>query len=370
VPKYLDAQGQPLTRQGDRLVSAGGDQYVLDSRGQPTRSGDTESGGCLCCSPPRALVRRRGEGLRCPATWESHLRDADRTLLERNDALGRCKRCDSAKPRVRDGMRIICVDCGSGVAHDSGSGFSPEPAPHPQIPSEHGRADHEDAFPKPPTRDELDQVMPVIRAAIMSNVFLRSKDGAETWNGSGIIIAREGNHIAILTNRHVVESDDGHRICAMKAMTVSGEKITVNAVWRAKRGVDLALVEGRVERPESLGVMPVGEGVAIVGAEVFAIGNPLGLAWSYSKGTLSAIRHWTTQDGLSVKVLQTDTNTAPGSSGGGLFHGDGHLIGVVSFGRSAQSGGSAHFAMSVTSIREAFSREAVRWRGKPLTDLP
>jgi transcription-repair coupling factor (superfamily II helicase) len=68
--------------------------------------------------------------------------------------------------------------------------------------------------------------------------------------------------------------------------------------------------------------MPLGDGAAEIGARVFAIGNPLGLPWSYSNGTLSAVRDWTSRAGLPVRVLQTDTSIAPGSSGGGLWHVD------------------------------------------------
>jgi hypothetical protein len=368
VARYQDGAGQPLARRGDRLVSPSGEDYVLDPRGQPIRAGETELGGCLCCAPARVLVRRRGEGLRCPGTWESHLREDGRTMFERDHALGRCKRCDSGRPRVRDGARVICIDCGAG---NSSNYDRPQPAQEgPLVPSERGRADHEDALPKPPTREELEHVATQIRCAIMANVFLHARDGETRWNGSGIIIARDGNHIAILTNRHVVESDDSQRLCAMKAMTVSGEGIRVSAIWRAKRGVDLAVVEGRLEHPENIGVMALGSGAVLVGAEVFAIGNPLGLAWSYSAGTMSAIRHWTTQEGQSVRILQTDTNIAPGSSGGGLFDSDGHLLGVISFLHQGHAGGSAHFALSIDAIREAFARDAVRWRGQVLAELP
>jgi serine protease Do len=248
-------------------------------------------------------------------------------------------------------------------------GFAPPPPQQPAMPSEQGRADH-DALPDPPAPDDLAHMAPHIRAAILANVFLLARDGEQRWNGSGIIIARDGDRLAILTNRHVVESDDARRLCAMKAMTVSGEAIEVSAVWRARRGIDLALVEGQVRRPERVGVMPLGSGAVLVGAEVFAIGNPLGLAWSYTAGTLSATRHWTTRDGLSVRILQTDANIAPGSSGGGLFHRDGHLLGIMSFLRQGHAGGSAHFALSVTAIRDAFAREDVRWRGQALAELP
>ncbi len=365
VPRYHDDRGQPLELRGTKLVvPASGEEYVLDPRGRPMPAGETEFAGCLCCSPARALVKRRGEGLRCPSTWESHLRDSGRTTLERDHALGRCKRCDSTRPRARDGARVFCIDCGAGLASDEAP-TAPAPT-RPSVPTEHGRGSDDDAFPKPPSRDELEHVAAPIRAAILSNVFLRARDGDQRWNGSGIIIAREGNHIAILTNRHVVESEDRSRLCALEAMTVSGEAVRTTCVWRASKGVDLALIEITLAHPENVGITPLGTGDGKVGAEVFAIGNPLGLAWSYNRGTLSAVRHWTTQDGQSVRILQTDTNIAPGSSGGGLFHSDGHLVGVISFLAQGYAGGSAHFALSVDAVREALTRESVRWRGRAL----
>jgi hypothetical protein len=369
VARYVDEKGEPLVRRSDKLVVAtSGEEYVLDRTGRPVRQGDTEYGGCLCCGPARALVRRRGEGLRCPTTWESHLRDNGRTLLEKDHALGRCKRCDSVRPRIRDGARVICLDCGAGINAD---GMPTGPVPQaPAVPSEHGRGGNANEIPKPPSAAELEHVAPPILAAIRSNVFIGARDGDQRWNGSGIIIARDGNHILVLTNRHVVESDDRARLCALDAMTTSGEPIRMSCVWRAKKGIDLALVEGRVEHPEAVGVMQLGAGVGLVGAEVFAIGNPLGLAWSYTAGTLSAIRHWTTPDGQSVRILQTDANIAPGSSGGGLFHRDGHLLGVMSFLRQGYAGGSAHFALSIDAIRQAFAREDVRWHGATLAELP
>ena len=239
----------------------------------------------------------------------------------------------------------------------------------PAMPSEHGRAPRREDLPRPPTPEELEHVDAPIRAAITANVFLQGRDGHDQWSGSGIVIARDGDHIAILTNRHVIEGP-GDRLSALEAMTVTGETIRPTALWRAGRGVDLALLEGRVDRPDGITVMPLGTGAALVGAEVFAIGNPLGLAWSYTAGTLSAVRHWRTHDGHSIRILQTDANIAPGSSGGGLFHRDGHLLGVITFSVQGHAGAGAHFALSLDVVRAALAADGLTWRGKPLMDPP
>jgi hypothetical protein len=78
--EYQSAPGHPLAMHEGRLCApASGDEYALDLQGQPVRSSETDGGGCLCCRPARALIRRKEDGLRCPASWEPYLRDGERT---------------------------------------------------------------------------------------------------------------------------------------------------------------------------------------------------------------------------------------------------------------------------------------------------
>ncbi|NKB16716.1 MAG: hypothetical protein HC774_07445 [Sphingomonadales bacterium] len=49
--------------------------------------------------------------------------------------------------------------------------------------------------------------------------------------------------------------------------------------------------------------------------------------------------------------------------GGGLFHHDGHLLGVMSFGRQGHAGSAVHFAFSIDAVRNALTRDKVSWRG-------
>lgn len=60
------------------------------------------------------------------------------------------------------------------------------------------------------------------------------------------------------------------------------------------------------------------------GAELFAIGNPQGLTFSVTKGTLSAYRN---EDGQTF--IQTDAAISGGNSGGPLVNTNGEVVGVV-----------------------------------------
>lgn len=71
-----------------------------------------------------------------------------------------------------------------------------------------------------------------------------------------------------------------------------------------------------------------------------------------------------------MKCARESAADAASSSGGGLFHSDGHLLDVMSFLRQGHAGGSAHFAPSIVAIREAFARDHARWRGQALADRP
>jgi hypothetical protein len=358
--RYVDGAGAPLVRT-DRRLLAGDAAYALGGDGAPVRIEATAYGACLCCGPPLALVRPPGAGLRCPASWLRYLRDGAQVIREDDHPLGRCRRCDSDRPRARDGDRVVCPACGDGRA---------PAAPGPSGPAHIPVGDHPDAPPLAPSPEALAAMTPTIRAAMAANVFVRGRDGDNSYSASGIVIARDGERVAILTNRHVVEADDSGRLCPLDAVTVAGALREVTTVWRADRGVDLALIEGHLDAPEAVAVMPLGDGAAEIGARVFAIGNPLGLPWSYSNGTLSAVRDWTSRAGLPVRVLQTDTSIAPGSSGGGLWHVDGHLLGVIAFGQQGLHGSPVQFALSIAAVRAAFARSDLRWRGRRLADLP
>lgn len=67
----------------------------------------------------------------------------------------------------------------------------------------------------------------------------------------------------------------------------------------------------------------------LVGEEVFEIGHPLGLQFSFTKGSVSnQCRRLPGEE--KVCYTQVDITIWPGSSGGGLFDSDGLVVGIAS----------------------------------------
>ena len=90
------------------------------------------------------------------------------------------------------------------------------------------------------------------------------------------------------------------------------------------------------------------------GEEIFVVGCPLGMMFSVSQGIISAL-HRNIADDLGVNFIQTDATTNPGNSGGPFFDFNGRVVGICSFGISANEflmmPSGLNFAVEATQIR-------------------
>ncbi|HEY9069464.1 MAG TPA: trypsin-like peptidase domain-containing protein [Candidatus Ozemobacteraceae bacterium] len=183
--------------------------------------------------------------------------------------------------------------------------------------------------------DTIRTAEPRIRAALMANVHIRSGSGFSEGTGSGIALCNRDTFTYILTNAHVLtlgEEVDTLAALVRKARDVgvtffSGESARATPVWLAPDGIDLAIL--RVATPP--GFSPVikyqPNRQLSMGQRVFAIGNPMGLNWTYTEGVISALR--TNRYGSrDLTVIQMQTPLNHGNSGGGLYDPEGYLIGV------------------------------------------
>ena len=179
---------------------------------------------------------------------------------------------------------------------------------------------------------------PIIQKAMKANVRIELDRGM----GSGVIVQRDGDEVLILTNLHVVDLkfalSRGQQITAQNDLpkpTVkyfNGQSNPGTVTWTAPDGVDLALVKVVAPReiePVSWQALPR----VLAGQKVFAVGNPVGLGWTYTSGVVSALRkeRLPREDPKrDVPIIQTDTPITFGNSGGGLYAEDGELIGINS----------------------------------------
>jgi serine protease Do len=154
-------------------------------------------------------------------------------------------------------------------------------------------------------------VINVAREATPAVVSVTRRNGA----GSGVIIRPDG---IILTNAHVVGS-----VTAVDIRLADGRELRGEVVGRDPRS-DIAVV--RV-REQNLPVAPLGDSDRLqVGQVAIAIGNPLGLERTVTRGVVSAVNREPFR-GLGA-LIQTDAAINPGNSGGPLLDSSGRVIGI------------------------------------------
>ena len=146
----------------------------------------------------------------------------------------------------------------------------------------------------------------------------------------------------VVTNNHVVSGAD------TIVVRTSAKKLLVGRILEHDAVRDLALLTVGMHGCHSLKLGdPERERL---GEEVYAIGNPLGLSNTVTKGIISARR--STKDG--VRYIQLDATINPGNSGGPLLTKSGSVIGVNTFKVGGYEG--LNFAISATEIKEVFRK--------------
>ena len=167
--------------------------------------------------------------------------------------------------------------------------------------------------------------------------------------GSGFIIEADG---IILTNWHVIASS--------REITVildDNTRLKAEVLYRAP--IDLAVL--KVKAPSPLPVVIFGDSDKVRrGDTAIAIGNPLGVGVTVTKGIVSAINK-----GLDTSIwddfIQIDAALNQGNSGGPLFNDRGELIGVDSaLITTGDNGGSVGLGFAIPANDVLYILE--RWR--------
>jgi S1-C subfamily serine protease len=171
----------------------------------------------------------------------------------------------------------------------------------------------------------------------------------ETIVGSGFVIDKEGH---LLTNAHVVDGAASLHVTLDSREKVSARVVGMDPV------LDLALL--RIDTKVSVTTARLGDSSTIrVGDEVVAIGNPLGLDQTMTRGIVSGVNR-ILPSVSDQAMIQTDAPINPGNSGGPLVDRCGAVVGINTFiSEDAQSIG---FAVPVNAAKSVLKdlREAGR----------
>jgi S1-C subfamily serine protease len=138
--------------------------------------------------------------------------------------------------------------------------------------------------------------------------------------GSGVIVDTKGD---IVTNNHVVSGEQSIEVVLYNGSTEQAQLVGTNAAD------DLAVVH--MQPFAHMTVAQFGDSSKlVVGQEVLAIGNPLGITETATKGIVSALNRSVTEStGTTIShAIQTDAAVNPGNSGGALINLQGQLVGI------------------------------------------
>src|SRR5881394_569736 len=137
----------------------------------------------------------------------------------------------------------------------------------------------------------------------------------ETIVGSGVVIERDGQ---VLTNAHVVDG-----AASLSVTLDSGTKVPARVIGLDSM-LDLALI--RIETTSPPPTASLGDSSTLrVGDEVAAIGNPIGLEQTMTRGIVSGLNR--ILPGLAEQpLIQTDAPINPGNSGGPLVDRCGQVV--------------------------------------------
>ncbi len=182
---------------------------------------------------------------------------------------------------------------------------------------------------------EMETPQPSVESLIEGVVSIETDSGA----GSGFFVTPG---CLVVTNNHVIS---GAETIVVRTST---KKLLIGRIVEHDNTRDLALLSVGVHGCHYLKLGDP-EGTKL-GQDVYAIGNPLGLSNTVTKGIISAQR--STKDG--VRYIQLDATINPGNSGGPLLTKSGLVIGVNTFKVGGYEG--LNFAISAAEIKKAFRR--------------
>lgn len=184
-------------------------------------------------------------------------------------------------------------------------------------------------------------------------VFCYDHSGQEIAIGSGVMLFHND---MVVTNYHVIEDSYAVKISTEQDITYS-----VDGLWHKNEKQDIAIL--KLEKNTDLAPLKMGDSSAIKkGETVTAVGSPLGIKNTVSKGNLSARIMQGDYD-----VLQFTAPISNGSSGGALFNEKGEVIGITY--ASFVEGQNLNLAIPVELVNNLYLSQSLSMKPEDIKDI-
>ena len=160
------------------------------------------------------------------------------------------------------------------------------------------------------------------------------------WSGSGVIISEDG---VIVTAGHVV---DGATSITVR-LNDGREFEAVD--WHKEKSTDLGII--KIDS-RNLPIVPIGDSDSeFLGNQVFIVGCPFGeeLYNTVTTGIVSGLKRDIDFFGDKL-MLQVDSQSWPGNSGGGVFNLNGEVIGILVGGMRGYDGMSLCIPSNIVTL--------------------
>lgn len=226
--------------------------------------------------------------------------------------------------------------------------------------------------------DSVSWVTAAAAAASPSVATVSVSSSAGGGNGSGVFLNADGY---LLTNTHVVTLDGASATVKIEVKTFDGHVYPGTVVGTDPTN-DLAVI--KVSAPIKFTPIVFADSSKLnVGDAAVAIGAPLGLSNTVTKGIVSALNrtiqvasaaapdnssggglqlYTGSGDSVNLRVIQTDAAINPGNSGGALLNQKGQLIGInVAIANAGGTGGSIGVGFAIPSnVAERIAGEIMK----------
>jgi len=174
----------------------------------------------------------------------------------------------------------------------------------------------------------------IAQRAFRSTVFVSTRSNDGLGQGSGFVVKQN----VVATNYHVIEGAQDIVVSPLGG----NQKYPVDAILSTDPEQDLALLRvGGLPLPSL--TLSRGDDLA-VGDAVYVIGNPRGMAGTFSDGIVSAFR----ETGNNA-FIQLTAPVSPGSSGGPVLDRQARVVGVIM--GAIEEGQNLNFAIPAADLQ-------------------